>query len=186
MVSQPRTPSFCQADSLSAEWSFQYLRTQAQTRREKLIVQKVEDIVVEEQTSPPSQSYQGNMDVPLLAANGVPIGPERDPTAVDDNEEDWHSVDSGRSILHDTTIASLRCECDGHVGKLVISADDIAFRSSLAKRELWRRPYLELAEMKKVRTISPPNLTTATNETRTSRSTPLRRPNSSPPPAGWS
>ena len=68
----------------------------------------------------------------------------------DDNDEDWHSVSSFTSILDSTDISSFRAHSQGVAGSLIINSQGIRFVRSLTKRVLWRRTFLELAEMRKL------------------------------------
>lgn len=71
-------------------------------------------------------------------------------TYTDDNDEDWHSATSSTSVLDDSDILSFRAHLQGVVGRLIIHSGGIRFVRSLNKKELWRRTFLELAEMRKL------------------------------------
>ena len=74
---------------------------------------------------------------------------------IDENEchssddEDWHSCGSSNSILEKSDIRAFRASWKGTVGKLVIYSAGVRFVRSLAKKELWKYTFLELAEMRK-------------------------------------
>lgn len=71
-------------------------------------------------------------------------------TNTDDNDEDWHSATSSTSVLDASDILSFRAHLQGVVGRLIIHSGGIRFVRSLNKKELWRRTFLELAEMRKL------------------------------------
>ena len=45
---------------------------------------------------------------------------------------------------------SFRARSEGHTGRIVVYANGIRFVRSSTKQEIWRRPFLELAEMRKL------------------------------------
>lgn len=65
------------------------------------------------------------------------------------DDEEWHSASSETSILGESDIAAYRAFSRGVVGKLIVYADGIRFIRSIKREELWRRSFLELAEMRK-------------------------------------
>ncbi|KAI9822581.1 MAG: hypothetical protein M1827_000300 [Pycnora praestabilis] len=134
-----------------AEWSFQYLRREAQKSREQMIRRKVEEGYVNEVKNPVTETYTGNINVQKFVYTG-PL--ERDDmisnSSDDDNAEDWHSVSSSASILHGSDVMSFRSYWDGAVGRLIVYSSGVRFVRSLKKKELWNRSYLQLAEMRKV------------------------------------
>ena len=115
-------------------------------RREKIIRQKVEDDALSEPSIP---SYQGHEHTPpqVIAQTPQPVGPGNH----NSGDEDWHSVSSGRNVLHDAQILSLRCQRNGTSGRLIVTASDVSFEQRARKELLWSRTYQELVEMKKVR-----------------------------------
>lgn len=125
-----------------AEWSFQYLRRQAQITREQMIQKRVLRDFRDENACPPHETYNGqNMAIPRVAvAEG----------STDDDDEDWHSVSSSTSILEASDIFSFRAHSQGVVGRLIIHSGGIRFVRNLTKKELWKRTFLELAEMRKL------------------------------------
>ncbi|KAI4257744.1 MAG: hypothetical protein LQ352_001519 [Teloschistes flavicans] len=70
-----------------------------------------------------------------------------DSSSIDD--EEWHSASSGTSVLGGSDIAAYRAFSRGVVGKLIVYADGLRFVRSIKSKELWRRSFLELAEMRK-------------------------------------
>lgn len=68
----------------------------------------------------------------------------------DDDDEDWHSAISSTNILNDSDIISFRAYSQGLVGRLIVHSGGIRFVQSLIKKELWKRTFLELVEMRKV------------------------------------
>ena len=68
----------------------------------------------------------------------------------DDGSASWYSVDSSSSILDSSDIISFRARSEHHIGRFIVFANGIRFVRSLNKRELWRRSFLDLAEMRKL------------------------------------
>lgn len=121
-----------------AGWSFQYLRRQAQITRIQMIQKEVvQDFGDETNHSIP----ETNLMIPRVAVSD---------SNADDNDEDWHSVSSFIDILDSADILSFRAHSQGVVGSLIIDSRGIRFVRSLTKKELWRRTFLELAEMRKL------------------------------------
>lgn len=126
-----------------AEWSFQYLRRQAQITREQMIQKKVLQEFQDETSCSPHEAYTGqNLLVP-----GVTVKDSN----TDDDDEDWHSASSSTSILDASDILSFRAYSQGVVGRLIIYSGGIRFVRSLTKKEVWRRTFLELAEIRKLK-----------------------------------
>lgn len=117
-----------------------YLRRNAQITRESLI----ERAMIR-------QSELDNMRASALCH--VPqVGPDItvDATESDEDEdEDWQSVKSSTSILDGSDFVSYRAFSEGVIGRLVVYSGGIRFVSSLKSKEIWRRSFLELIEMRK-------------------------------------
>ena len=105
-----------------------------------MIAQRVEDVVQHEEEKPVTTSCEGALDESQPTLNGD----------MSDGDEDWYSIESADGILDDADVMSLKCDWRGTVGRLVIFTGGIRFVQSLGKKELWRRSYQELAEMRKV------------------------------------
>ncbi|KAL8943688.1 MAG: hypothetical protein Q9216_000887 [Gyalolechia sp. 2 TL-2023] len=118
-----------------AEWSFQYLRRHAQMEREQLVKRRVDRIHQDENDGSSPISYV----VPDITVNE---GSSHD-------EDDWHSACSTTSVLGGLDIVAYRAYSQGVVGRLIIYSSGIRFVRSVKRRELWRRSYLELVEMRK-------------------------------------
>jgi len=130
-----------------AEWSFQYLRRQAQLTREHLIEQRIEDGHFREVANPATDKYTGRLiTIPKIQIEGNLR--EYDDGSSDDG---WHSASSTTSALEATDLRSFRAFCEGSVGRLVIYSKGIRFVRSLSKKEPWRYDFLELAEMRKIK-----------------------------------
>ncbi len=124
----------------NAEWSFSYLRHQAQIERERIIGKKVEEL-----TSSTVDEIAGHMiTVPTVMVEGS--GSEYD----EDDANGWYSACSKTSVEEASDIRSFRCQSHKVIGRLVVYSEGIRFVRSLPKKELWRRKYLDLAEMRKV------------------------------------
>lgn len=131
----------------NAEWAFIYLRRQAQSTRERIIEKKVEEGHFRELANPQVDEYTGRMTtVPKIKLEGCDSEDEDDD---DDEGEGWHSACSTTSVLEASDIRSFRCQLHKSFGRLVVYSKGIRFVRSLPKKELWRRNYLELAEMRK-------------------------------------
>ncbi|KAL9123381.1 MAG: hypothetical protein Q9187_000063 [Circinaria calcarea] len=124
------------------EWSFQYLRRQAQLAREEIIKHKVERIHFKEVAGVDSPAYTGHLIVPDMRI-------ELDYRNSDDSDEDWKSAGSTASVLDEADIMSFRGRSYGVMGRLIIYSSGIRFRQSLTKEEMWNLPFLEMAEMRK-------------------------------------
>ena len=133
-----------------AEWSFQYLRRQAQISREQMIERKVEEKYNGVTAENATNQYMGQMAaLPRIALEG-------NDAEDDDGEEDWHSVNSSHSILETNDIRAFRAQWHGVVGRLIVYSNGIRFVRSLLKKEMWRISFLELAEMRKLSVSSMP------------------------------
>ncbi|KAL8836911.1 MAG: hypothetical protein Q9176_006041 [Flavoplaca citrina] len=123
-----------------AERAFMHLRRNAQITRESLI---------ERATN--CQSELDNMRASAL--RHVPqVGPNISVDATEsdeDEDEDWQSVESSTSILDGSDFVSYRAFSEGVIGRLVVYSGGIRFVSSLKSKEIWRRSFLELVEMRK-------------------------------------
>lgn len=131
-----------------AEWSFQYLRRQAQITREQLIKQRVEEGHYRELANPAIDGYSGQITtVPKIR---VENGQSEDEEA-DEDDDGWYSASSTTSVLEASDIRSFRAQYSGNLGRLIVFSKGIRFVRSLPpKKETWRCDYLELAEMRKV------------------------------------
>lgn len=134
----------------TAEWSFQYLRRQAQISREQVIKKKVEQGHWSELANPTVDRYTGRVGaIPKINIEGD-LSTEEYSDDDDDDDDGWHSASSTTSVLEGTDIRSFRAQSHGSIGRLVVFSKGIRYVRSVAKREMWRRDYLELAEMRKV------------------------------------
>ncbi|KAK0510724.1 hypothetical protein JMJ35_007156 [Cladonia borealis] len=132
-----------------AEWSFQYLRRQAQITRERLIKERIEEGHFRELANPALDRYTGRMTrtVPKIRVEN----PESEIEDTDD-DEGWDSASSTTSVLETSDIRAFRAHCSGTTGRFIIFSKGIRFVRSfpLPKKELWRYDFLELAEMRKI------------------------------------
>lgn len=133
----------------NSEFAFLYLRRQAQINREQLIQKKVEESHFRELANPAVEEYSGCMiTVPKIKVEG---SASEDEDNDDDDDEGWYSACSTTSVLEASDIRSFRCQSHKVIGRLVIYSKGVRFvRSRLPKKELWRRDYLDLAELRKV------------------------------------
>ncbi|KAI4181474.1 MAG: hypothetical protein LQ348_005007 [Seirophora lacunosa] len=124
----------------NAEWSFQYLRRKAQIARERLIQHRVD------------RSYHEENNVAQ-----EPMGKAHDQIASDDvfdggraNEpEKWRTARSTTGVLDEIDIKAYRGCSQGVIGWAIIYCGGIRFVRSIKRKEMWRRSFLELAEMRK-------------------------------------
>lgn len=125
-----------------------YLRRQAQITRERVIEKKVEEGHFRELAHPAMDHYTGRATtVPKFKV--VDIDSEDEENG-DGDGEGWCSACSTTSVLEASDIRSFRCQSLKVIGRLVIDSKGVRFVRSLPKKELWRRNYLDLAEMRKV------------------------------------
>ncbi|KAL6722141.1 hypothetical protein ACLMJK_001248 [Lecanora helva] len=147
-----------------AEWSFQYLRRQAQVTREQMIKDKVEKGHYHERANPAVEAYTGRMiTVPKIAIQAGGDDSVQDHTYNSDEEEGeddddgYFSASSTTSVLEASDIRSFRAQYQGSTGRLIVFTSGIRFvHSSLPpirnkeNIEVWRYSYLDLAEMQKL------------------------------------
>ncbi|KAL8674867.1 MAG: hypothetical protein Q9168_000753 [Polycauliona sp. 1 TL-2023] len=118
-----------------AERAFRYLRNHAQIARESLIERETDRVHHFEQDSKHASQ---------------PIAPDITVDGIDsEQDEDWHSVDSTTSILDGMDFVSYRAFSEGDVGRLIVYSGGVRFVRSWGRKELWRRSFLELVEMRK-------------------------------------
>lgn len=77
----------------------------------------------------------------------------------DADDEDWHSVDSSTSVLDASDILAFRAYSNNRIGQFIVYSGGVRFVQSLTKKEIWRRTFLELAEMRKLKGSFSKNLT---------------------------
>lgn len=137
----------------NSEWSFMYLRRQAQITRERIIEKNVEKDYFQALANPAVRHTGLTTKVPKIkiedrGSNNEDDGDDDD----DDDDRSWYSACSSTSVLADSAIRSFRCQAHKVIGRLVIYSNGIRLVRSLPrpKKEIWRRDYIELAEMRKV------------------------------------
>lgn len=135
-----------------AEWSFLYLRRRAQISREHLIQGKVDKVHSLEDANPRIGVYADQtIGVPKVSLDLDDTDNEANETDAEvEDEESWHSADSSSSVLDETDILSFRARSGRTTGRLVIYTNGIRFVRSFKKKEIWRRSFLEIAEMRKI------------------------------------
>lgn len=82
----------------------------------------------------------------------------------DDDNNDWHSASSSTSILEESDIIAFRAQSKGIVGRLIVFSGGIRFVRSLGQKQMWRRSFLELVEMRKLEGSTMSRLTMATRQ----------------------
>ncbi|MCJ1471138.1 hypothetical protein MMC07_009786 [Pseudocyphellaria aurata] len=138
-----------------AEWSFQYLRRQAQITREQMIQKVVVQDIRDGTACPFNETCKGRM---------IPRAAVLDSNTDDDDDEDWHSAISFTNTHNDSDIISFRAYSQGLVGRLIVQSGSIRFVQSMNKKELWKRTFLELVEMSKVEESLVSRITTKKSE----------------------
>ncbi len=119
-----------------------------------MIRQKVEQMHSREGQHSSLDVYTGHM---------VPTTTVED-TDANDEDEDWHSVSSSTSVLEDSDIIGFRAQSKGIIGRLIVFSGGIRFVRSIRRKEMWRRSFLELAEMRKVEGSTMSRLTMASRQ----------------------
>lgn len=130
----------------NAEWSFQYLRREAQKAREKMIEQKVER--QDDRGTSPVGKYSGSITaVPTLHVEDETSDVE---PSYDSDDSGFFSASSSGSILDSSDIRSFRAYDESNLGRFIVMSGGIRFVRSLKKKELWRYTFLDLKEMRKM------------------------------------
>ena len=68
----------------------------------------------------------------------------------DNDDTSWHSADSLCSVLDSRDIVAFKARFDNTTGRFIVYTNGVRFVRSWKKKELWRRTFLELAEMRKL------------------------------------
>ena len=132
----------------NAEWSFAYLRRQAQITRERIIGDKIEQSHFRKSAIPATDEGTSRMTtVPKITVEGSGPGDENNDA---DDGDGWYGACSTTSVIQVSDIRSFRCQSHKIIGRLFVCSEGIRFVRSLPKKELWRRRYPDLAEMRKV------------------------------------
>ena len=115
-----------------------------------MIEKKVAEGHYRELANPVVDEYTGRMTtIPKIHVEG-------DTPAINDDydgdsDDSWHSTSSTTSVLEASDVRSFRAYSHGLVGRLVVFTKGIRYVRSLPKKkEMWRRDFLEIAEMRKV------------------------------------
>ena len=112
-----------------------------------MIRNKIEKGHSRELVNPAVNKYTGRITtIPIIQVEGDD-STERDG---DDDEEGWFSASSTTSVLEASDIRSFRAQSGGSIGRLIVFTKGVRYVRSLPRKELWRRNYLDLAEMRKV------------------------------------
>ena len=136
-----------------AEWSFQYLRQQAQVKREQLIAQTVEDDVASERGDRVAKSVDRSRAAPSVNIDGAgdhALG-AAPPNGDTDSDDEWCAASSGGTVLDQADLHAIRCRWNGQGGELIVYSDGIRFVPRRSQTERWRRTFQEMTEMRKVR-----------------------------------
>lgn len=129
-----------------AEWSFLYLRSQAQLAREDLINGKIEGKYMGEvQNSVIDPYFEGNTALPRIR-----VGDDKSGSEALSDDEGWYSASSSTSVLGASDIRSFRASYQGTIGRLIVYSGGIRLVRRMKQQELWDLPFHGLAEMRKV------------------------------------
>lgn len=129
-----------------AEWSFQYLRRQAQEAREQLILEQV----ISDNSQAIAQPRRSG-SLALTPRIEITKGRAIDKDLIDDSDDSWfYSANSTASVLEPTDIRSFNASFEGTVGRFVIFTQGIRFVCRSKISELWSYKFSELVEMLKV------------------------------------
>ncbi|KAI9760674.1 MAG: hypothetical protein M4579_001538 [Chaenotheca gracillima] len=140
-----------------AEWSFEYLRKNAQISREKMIGEKVEEHVEHDTANPGLTAYAGTLHAPHIVTSNsdgvdgdIQLQASSDSSLDSESSGDYFSIESSHSILDETDLMSFRGEWNGRPGRLIVYSSGVRFVSRIpTKKECWRRGFMELREMRK-------------------------------------
>ncbi|KAL8711769.1 MAG: hypothetical protein Q9220_003940 [cf. Caloplaca sp. 1 TL-2023] len=136
-------------NNFSAEWSFQYLRRKAQVIREELIAEVVENNLNCGSDNDVTSTTASPMRNKLNIIGNVSDSGE---------DDDWHSTTSTLGVLEDSDIVTYSAFAQGVLGQMLIYSKGIRFVRKIKAKELWRFPFLTLAEMRKTECSSVPKL----------------------------
>ena len=101
-----------------------------------------------ELTKPAIVEYTGSMStVPRIQIDGSGGSVEN---CSDEGDDDWHSATSTTSILDASDVRSFRAHWQRTVGRLIVSTNGVRYVRSLPKKEMWRKDFLDLVELRKV------------------------------------
>ena len=134
-----------------AEWSFMYLRREAQEKRAGKIKRKVERRFTEKDGSLKPQTYSGRFtSIPLIT--GEDENHESlimDKSDASSDSDSYHSADSSASACDGEAFLTFTCTHKGLPGRLYILSSSISFSPRLKQGKAWERSYLALVEMRK-------------------------------------
>lgn len=118
-----------------------------------MVKQRVEESHHLETTKPRIGNYAGqNFVKPKFSIIDTDL---TEPSAdeADDEDDDstsWYSAESSSSVLDSRDVIAFRAYTGSVIGRFIVYANGIRFVRSANKEELWRRTWLELAEMRKL------------------------------------
>ena len=132
-----------------AEWSFQYLRREAQMVREERIKLKIDEEHSREGNDAKRDGYMGlTTKMPSIQVEGLQHeGGEEVLT----DSEDWQSATSASSVLEEADFRSFRAYFEDARGHIVVFSDGVRFIKSFRKTKVWTVPFIDLTEMRKVK-----------------------------------
>ena len=134
-----------------AELAFQYLRRRAQMIREQIIEKKAKEVTSLGNASPRASFFVGQTTVvPRITLDVDETDEAHEANADDSDDESWYSADSSSNVLEGTDILSFCARCGTKTGHLVLYTNGVRFVRSLRRKELWRRSFLEMVEMRKL------------------------------------
>ena len=128
---------------MTAEWSFEYLRQEAETKRKRLLSAPSREASASELR----RRHSSESKLPRFRWSRSDSHHYSYESS--DEEDDWHSVASSISLDDEIDVQSFRAQYDGVIGKLVLSISGIRFVSSISKNTVWQLLYMDMTEMQK-------------------------------------
>ncbi|KAF2140333.1 uncharacterized protein K452DRAFT_54353 [Aplosporella prunicola CBS 121167] len=133
-----------------AQWSFRYLRNKAESIRQRAIERAVKSKEVEKRASSVTMSDPGGLLDDSSAKEGTlesQQGTLHTTSGIDDRQE---LVPLDLQTSKEEYFMTFRCRYHGVPGRLAISATGISFIRLFPAKELWRHPFHELTEIRKM------------------------------------
>ncbi|MCJ1437229.1 hypothetical protein MMC27_006615 [Xylographa pallens] len=140
----------------NAEWSFAYLRRQAQVVREKMISRQVEEDLIADETHPPLPAYSGHLAFPTPTTTTTTTNPTDDSDSASDygssSSSSFHTPPSTPSTLASASILAFPATHTTTRGHLLLTPSGLTFRPthpSPTSPSAFHIPFAALAEMRK-------------------------------------
>ncbi|RPB12489.1 hypothetical protein P167DRAFT_545402 [Morchella conica CCBAS932] len=145
-----------------AEWAFQELSAEAEKNREKITAKDVEKALVKnQQAEPPDCVDSINSGTVMLPAAAAADGTGSLTSTLAEEQRDTAVLAVAEQKLarpldaYVREYATFNCRCGLNLGKLVIHPSGLRFESLRKRRTIWDRAWIELVEIKKVKSSEP-------------------------------